>query len=208
MKRIIKITKSEKVKDRFYLDFDHGGSLCVGLNQIADYSLHTGRELTDEEFSRLSEDSEKNSAKARALRIAGSRAMSRSELTDRLVQKGEKQEVAEETAEWMESIGAVNDREYAGMIVRHYVSQGYGIAKIKNELYRRKIAKELWDDALSEMPVQDDAIDRLIKIKLRGKTPDKRELKRVSDSLLRRGFTWDEVKNALVRYDSNIEECD
>lgn len=188
------------------MDFDTGEKLTVGINQIADYGLHTGRELTEEEFEALRADSEQNSAKTRALRIAGARALSRRELIDRLTQKGERPEVAEETADWMERIGAIDDTEYTGMIVRHYVSQGYGPGKIKNELYRRGIDKELWDDALTLIPEQDDTIDRLIETKLKGAKPDQKQLKRVTDSLIRRGFSWDDVKSAVSRYNENIED--
>ena len=40
----------------------------------------------------------------------------------------------------------------------------------------------------------------LVQKRCRGDLADPRELKRVSDSLLRRGFSWAQVKAALSRY--------
>ena len=49
-------------------------------------------------------------------------------------------------------------------------------------------------------------MDRLIQKKCRGDLSDRKEIKRVSDSLLRRGFSWGEVKDALRRYTEMLED--
>ena len=73
-----------------------------------------------------------------------------------------------------------------------------------------EVVEELPDDrladALEEMPEQDDKIDRLLRTKLRSNEPDRAEIKKATDFLLRRGFGWDEIKSALARYNSYIEE--
>ena len=132
--------------------------------------------------------------------MIGSRPLSKKELTRRLVRKGADEEDAGEAADWLEDIGAVNDREYAAMLVRHYAGKGYGRARIREEMYRRGVDRELWDQALEELPDQSETLDRLIQKKCRGDLSDRREVRRVSDSLLRRGFSWSEVKDALRRY--------
>ena len=70
------------------------------------------------------------------------------------------------------------------MCVRHYAAKGYGAGRIRSELYRRGIPRELWDDALQELPEQDDQIDALLRRRLRSDTPDRDELRRASDYLL------------------------
>ena len=48
------------------------------------------------------------------------------------------------------------------------------------------------------MPETDDTLDRLLRAKLRN--PDDRdEVRKVSASLVRRGYSWDEVQRALER---------
>ena len=205
---VSKLTQSTKVPDRWYLTLRDGTEIKVNTALIADFSLYTGRDLTDDETAALKAAAGKAGAMARALRVSGSRAISRGELLDKLREKGETAANAEEAADRLERIGALNDREYAGIVVRHYSGMGYGIGRIKNELFRRKVPKEYWDEALSEMPDITDAIDRLVGLKLRGKTPDRKETKKLADSLLRRGFTWEEVKAALERYGNGIGECD
>jgi len=147
-------------------------------------------------------------ARKKAMRIINARAMSKGEMIDKLTQKGIEPEDAESAADWLEEMGAIDDRSYAASVVEYYGANGYGTMRIKSELYRRKIDKELWEEALLYVPDADDAIDRFIAAKLRGKTPDGRELRRVSDALSRRGFSWDEINDGLRRYGSTGEDFD
>ena len=206
--RIEKITRSEKISDRYYLEFEDGTRIKADIAQIADYSLYTGRELTDDEYESLCEDAALTSAKKRSLRILGSRNMSRREMTTRLVQKGEDAETARETAEWLASIGAINDEEYARMIVRHYEAKGYGIARIKDELYKRGIERDMWEAALEEFSGTDDAAYSFLERKLRGDVADKDEIRRATNALYRRGFSWGDINSALTRYINDIEDAD
>lgn len=150
--------------------------------------------------------SARSRCRQRALRIIGARAMSVKELTDRLKEKGESPENAEDAAQWLLDMRLLDDAQYAAMCVRHYAAKGYGPGKIRNELYRRGIARELWDEALEELPEQDDRIDALLRRKLKSDTPDRAELRKAADYLYRRGFGRDEIHAALARYSELSEE--
>ena len=197
------IVPSKHVKDRYYLELDGGAEkLTITINQIADHSLFTGRELTDEELGSLRRDASVSGARATALRILGDRNMSVREITDRLVAKGTDEDTAEETARWLEDIGAVNDAEYASLIVRHYAAKGYGLSRVRNELYRRGIPRELWDDALTELSGTEEAAYSMLRSRLGGEKPDRAKMKKATDALFRRGFTWDEIQSAVARYEN------
>lgn len=196
------------MEGRWYAELEDGVSIRADINMIADFSLYVGRELSDEELEELKAAEERLTAKERALRLLENRQMSRKELTDKLTRKGESAEAAEAVAELMERVGAIDDREYARTVVRHYARKGYGVGRIKSELIRRGIDRELWEEALSEMPETDDTLDTLIQNKLRGREPDKNEVKKLTDMLLRRGFSWGEIKGALGRYDELLETAE
>jgi len=199
------LTASRRIKDRYYLELDGGAEkLTITINQIADHSLFTGRELTDEELAALREDASRASARASALRILGERNLSLKEITDKLISKGVGEDAARETGKWLEDIGAINDAEYAGLIVRHYAAKGYGLSRVKNELYRRGIPRELWEDALLELSGTEEAAYRQLCAKLGGDKPDRARLKKATDALFRRGFSWDDIKSAVERYENEI----
>ena len=198
--KIEKLTPSKKHKDVYYLDFEDGSSLRISINHIADYSLFTGRELTDEEYSGLKTSAARWSCMERAYRLVGYRPMSKKELIKKLTDKGETQELSERTAARLEELGILNDGEYAFTVVRHYAAKGYGAGRIRNELYMRGVPKDCWEDALAELPDQSDTLDRIIQSKLKTDRPDRKELKRLTDHLLRRGFGWDEIRPAIGRF--------
>jgi len=139
--------------------------------------------------------------KKRALRILGNRSFSEKEMLKRLTGKGETPEDAEETVRWLVELGYINDSDYATLIIRHYSGKGYGIARIKDELYKRGIPRDLWDEKLAELDdveLSDTALEFLQK-KLRG-SDDKDDLRRASAALVRRGYSYDDVKSAINRY--------
>ena len=207
--KIVSLTKSEKSTERYYVTFDGGvAKLTVTTDEVAKYSLYTNRELSDDEYLSLTCDAKKSASRSRALKILGQRNMSRREVIKRLTEKGDDAETAEATADWLERIGAVNDMEYASMIARHYSASGYGAAKVRDELYRRGVDRELWEDAMSKAPEPDGTLDSLIAAKLRSGEPDRAEIKRISNWLARRGFKWSDINSALRRYMDDIGEID
>lgn len=192
--------------ERFLARFDNGEELRTTLAVVTELSLYSGRTLTEDELSAVRDASARSRCRQRALRIIGARAMSVKELTDRLKEKGESPENAEDAAQWLLDMRLLDDAQYAAMCVRHYAAKGYGPGKIRNELYRRGIARELWDEALEELPEQDDRIDALLRRKLKSDTPDRAELRKAADYLYRRGFGHDEIHAALARYSELSEE--
>jgi len=144
-----------------------------------------------------------DNTKKRALKILGSRNFSEQEMFKRLTGKGESEEDAAEAVKWLKELGYINDSNYASLIVNHYAARGYGEARIKNELFKRGIPREMWDDNLSliadpDFELSDPALEFLQK-KLRN-SDDKDDIRRAKDALLRRGFSYDEVNAAVNRY--------
>lgn len=187
--------------ERFTLIFDDGRQIKSSLGVITERFLHSGAELSDAEYNELYSASTLSLAKARALRIINTRPMSRREMYDRLVSKGETPDNAELCADWLCDMGLINDRSYAASVVRHYAAKGYGVSRIKQELKRHGIDRALWDEALEELPEQDDYIERFLRSRLTD-PGDRAQVKKVSDALFRRGYSWEQIKHALNNFNS------
>lgn len=198
--QIEEIKRSERKKGRILIKLANGDILRVTEDELLRFGLRPGMELDEGTLDEIQASAKKSSAKAAAAAMIGSRALSKKELTKRLVRKGNDQADAQAAADWLEDIGAVNDPAYAAMLVRHYGGKGYGPARVREELRRKGVDRDLWDDAMEEMPDPDEILDRLIQKKCRGDLSDPKEKKRVSDALIRRGFGWSDVKAALGRY--------
>ena len=129
------------------------------------------------------------------------RPHSEKELRDKLRQKGVSEADIDAVTALCIDYGFVNDAEYAGMIARHYGGAGYGPGRVRSELARRGVPKDLWDDALAELGEQDETIDRLLATKLRGRDPrDRKERDKAAAALFRKGYSWDDIRAALNRY--------
>lgn len=129
------------------------------------------------------------------------RPHSERELRRRLAEKGAAPDDIETVVALCVDYGFVNDAEYAAMLARHYADRGYGPGRVRAELSRRGVPRELWDDALSALPEDGGAIERLLAARLRGRdASDRREREKAAAALARRGFSWDDIRAALSRY--------
>ena len=119
-------------------------------------------------------------------------------LREKLAARGASEEQAEETVRWAGEIGLLNDRAYAAALVRYCQAKGFGVYRIRDELYRRRVPREYWEEALSELEDPAEAIDRFLEQRLKDPT-DRKQVKRASDALVRRGFSWNEVSEGIRR---------
>lgn len=204
--RIEELKPSQRKRGRFLVKLEDGDILRVTEEELLRFGLRAGMELDGGTLEALRASAKTSSVKAQAAGIIGARALSKRELTRRLVRKGSEESDAQAAADWLEDIGAVDDAAYAAALVRHYGQKGYGPARVREELRRRGVDRALWDGALEELPDSGEILDRLIQKKCRGELSDPREKKRVSDALLRRGFAWSDVKAAMGRYGDMSED--
>ena len=176
--------------------FDNGETMRLYRQTVEDFGIYAGLELSEEQMERLTESAGDTSAKMRAVRIVAASSVSRRDLEQRLVRKGQTKEQAKAAVEWMEDLNLLDDRETARQIVSRCAAHGYGIARAKQMLYEKQIPKELWEDALVEYPDQTENIMAFLHARL-SEEPDQRQIKRATDALLRRGHSWSDVRRAL-----------
>lgn len=183
-----------------------GDLLRITEDELLRFGLYTGLDISQEAVVQLKKSAAQSETRIRAVNMVSARALSKRELQKRLRDRGATENDAASAADWLEDIGALDDLAYAKSVVRHYSAGGYGEAKLRDELYRRGVARELWDEALAEAPDAREGIARVIAAKTKGRAPDERERKRLSDMLLRRGFSWRDVRAALLELGAEIEE--
>lgn len=190
--------------------FLEGGDLLrITEGELLHFNLSVGLDIDPDTVVELKRSGERSETRVRAANMISSRPLSRAELVKKLKEKGAGAEDAEDTADWLEEIGALSDRDYAAMLARHYSRAGYGEARIRDELYRRGVPRELWDEALAETEEAQEVIARVVAQKTKGRMPDEKERRRLHDLLLRRGFSFGDVRAALRQLgeEPGEEEC-
>jgi len=191
--------------DMLIVSLDGGEEIKTSLGAVTELRLYTGRELDEEQLSRLKYLSERDRARAKGLELISRRMLSVRELEQKLVQKGISEEAAHDCALWLEENRFLDDEAYASALARHYSAKGYGAGRLKHELSRRGVERELWDEAIEQMPENTDKIDRFIAARLKDSS-DREQINKVSAALFRRGFSWEEIRQALRRFDADTEE--
>ena len=189
---------------RFTLRFEDGTSLRLYRQTVEDFRLYAGLELSEEELDALRTSAGQMSAKMRAVRIVTASAVSKKDLQQRLIRKGEDPQQAAEAVQWMADLDLVDDAKTARQIVNRCASKGYGLERAKQALYEKRIPKEFWEDALTDYPDQTEHIIKFLHSRL-GSTWEDRDLKRAVDALMRRGHSYSDIQTALRQLDA--EDC-
>ena len=204
--RIERIEASRHKRGRVLVFLEDGACLKITEQELLDFGLRAGDDLDEETLAKLKEAAGVSNVKATAADLIGKRAMSRASLEKKLKEKGASEAEARYAAEWLEAIGAINDADYAALLARHYGEMGYGPQRVRDKLYEKGVPRELWEEALDQLPDNGEQIDRFLQSKLRGRTPEEKEKKRLTDALLRRGYSWGDVKAAWNRMGTAVEE--
>ena len=181
---------------RYWVTFSDGSRLGLYRQTVEDFGLYPGKELDEQELERLNVEAGKMSAKMRAVRIVSASNVSKQDLQQRLVRKGEDPEQAEAAVAWMEDLHLVDDRATAEQVVRSCIYKGYGLQRAKQALYEKQIPKAYWDEVLEDYPDQLGKIQDFLRARLDADS-DEKQKKRAIDALIRRGHSYGAIKKAM-----------
>lgn len=190
---------------RYWLTLENGVRLGLYRQTLEDFDLYPGKDLTQEELDCLLSAVGQMSAKMRAVRIVSAANISKKALEDRLIRKGEAPSQAKQAVAWMESLNLVDDRKTAESIVRSCISKGYGPARAKQALYEKRIPKVYWEEALEDYPDQKEAIASFLCARLDTES-DAKERKRAIDALIRKGYSYGQIRQVLSSLSFNKDE--
>lgn len=205
--KICKLSPSQRKQGRWLAQLENGDLLRVTEAEMVSFALYQGMDLEEEVLAALRGAADRSRHKEYALYLLSVRSLSRAELLDKLAHRECPPAEAESIADRLTELGYLNDEQYAVSLVAHYAAKGYGPYKIKDELYRRGVPKEHWDQALDRRENPADHLDAFLEKKLRGlSAPTPQDMKRAGDALARRGYSWQEVSAALRRFGAEIEE--
>ena len=194
---------------RYLVRFSDDSTMRLYRQTVEDFALYTGKELSAGEMEDLLEAAGQMSAKMRAVRIVSASSVTKRDLEQRLVHKGEDPEQARQAVEWMSELDLLDDAQVARNVVQKCISRGYGVARAKQMLYEKQVPRQYWQEALAEYPDMEDAIADFLQSRL-GADPDEKEKKRAIDAALRRGHNYSQIRRAMnsleLDHDDFLEE--
>ena len=203
--QIDSIAQSPDRAGRYLVKFSDGGIMRLYRQTVEDFGLYTGMELDETQLKALRDAAGQMSAKMRAVRIVAASNVSKSDLEQRLVRKGETKAQAKAAVQWMSELNLLDDERTARQIVESCIRKGYGISRAKQALYEKQIPKQLWEQVLADYPDQTEKILQFLRARL-SSSWDAKDLKRAVDALLRRGHSYSEIRRALECLEADCEE--
>ena len=185
--------------------FEDDTSMRLYRQTVEDFGLYPGLELDEQQMQKLRTAEGEMSAKMRAVRIVSASSVSKRDLEQRLIHKGEDPEQARQAVQWMSDLDLLDDQKTAEQVVARCISKGYGLARAKQALYEKRIPKEYWEDVLADYPDQTDSIIAFLQSRL-SDSRDERDRRRAIDALLRKGHSYHSIRRALEQLSLDTDD--
>ena len=202
----IKITDITRTKKGFNALFA-GEEFLFSVDDVALYknNIQIGSCFTQQELACISKQSQDTKAVDKACTRLSSRMHSKKELYDKLLRKFEP-ENAQYAVDKMEELGLVDDATFAQMKAEYLLNvKKQSFSAIKMKLSSLGIDKDIIDSVLLnfELDNQIDDITRLLQTKYSSKLS---QPEKVVASLLRKGFKYGEIKQAMNNLQIDLQE--
>lgn len=153
----------------------------------------------------LFEEEEKNAeyerARKRAMYLLGYRDHSVSALREKLL-NNYTEETADRVIEDMKRYGFLDDEEYAKKLAASLITvKKYGVYRAKAEMKRKGIDEATAENALSRYQSEDysEQLVMLVRKKYSEKIQDRDDRRRTAAALVRRGYSFSQVKEAVLQ---------
>ena len=137
------------------------------------------------------------------------RRHTKKELIDKLVKKDYDIDLAREVADYLEDAQYIDDADYARRFILDAVRiKKYGLVRIKRDLTAKGVDRTVIENVIIDLQLDtDNVLLDLIESKAKNfNFTDEKQLNKLYGFLLRRGFKFNEIKNALVEYCANKGE--
>lgn len=200
---ITAIEPRRKAMSALYID----GEFVMNLDTrtLIENRFDVGREIDDDDLHEIINLSNERRAKEKALWLISYRDHSKKELTDKIRRTCD-DESAEKAVERMEELGLVNDRVFAERYARKLLfTKHMSKTAASYELVRKGIDRELADEILDSIEVDErEQIREVIEKKYRNLSDEKIK-RRAFSALQRLGYRFDDIRAVLEEYTE--EDC-
>lgn len=208
--KITSISVQARDKDRVNVSVDGKYRFSLDILQVGDLGLKVGNEYSEEELSKLEEESQFGKLYARALEYSLMRPHSQREIKDYLykktrdtrtkegrVRKGVSPKLTERVLERLIQKGYVNDEKFAAFwIENRNQRKGSSMRKLSSELSAKGVDRTIIDRLLAETDRDDETELQKIIAKKRSRYEDDQKFMAY---LARQGFSYDDIKSALEK---------
>ena len=201
----MKLTYKKGKQDKIHISVDGEYSFTVDETYFLSMGIYNGKEVDSVELNEIIETVNIRRAYNYAVSLLSRRDHSEKELMTKLTQKGYTQG-AEEAIAKLRDGGYVSDERFARLYVRELQTfKKYGKRRIEQELFRKGIDREIIREVLEETDFDESDLVSLIERKYGRYLGDEKGIAKTINGLLRMGYSYGEIRDALKIINENIE---
>ena len=193
--KIVPLTKT-----RFQIYLDDKPAFILYKGELQKYGLIPETDISAAIVQQIKEEVLLKRAKLRALHLLNDMDRTEDGLLQKLLQGGYPNDVSEAAVSYVKSFGYIDDKRYAEQYIRSRM-----LKKSKRELYvalvgkglRNSVIEEALENCFSDMCEQETIMQLLKKKNYDNETADDTSKKKMFDYLLRKGFRYEDIRQAL-----------
>ncbi len=196
------VSNVERKGNKVRVTFSDSTSLSFNKEIFKNFPLSPGQSITSQTFELLQKENEYFEVKKSALRFLSIRNHSYKELERKLTKKNFNREIVHKVLNELTELKYLNDYTFAEQLYSELKNKLFGPLKIKNEMIKRGIDKEIVEEITRDY-FHDDELQKQHIIELLGKSrfpkkiSSKQELQKIYNHLTNRGFSHQPVMQAL-----------
>lgn len=203
--KIINIKRTKK--HSAVLEFDTGFNLEADITAIEESHIHKDDELSEEDIENLKNFSEYQKAKSRALWLIDYAEQTERGLLEKLERAGFDEQIAKKAIDRLKESDIINDKRFAERYAQRCADNRVSYKQTYMKLIAKKIDRETAKNAVSSVEFNDPAaIEYYITKKYYQKliSNDVKEIRKAFDGLVRKGFSYPDIKAAIEKFSSEI----
>ena len=201
------VTEVQKQKKHLTkLLFDNGEEAFLDNDICINYSLKPETQISEEELKKLIYESEYVRAKSRALWYLDRADRTEKGMYEKLVGAGFDRKASAAVVGRFVEVGLIDDRRFAENFAEKCrdanISNREGIRKMLLKGVPYDIAKEVFSETEID---EEEQVRAVIEKKYARKLEQENGVQRVYAALVRKGFSFSAVRNALKKYSEELE---
>ncbi len=179
----------------------------VDYDFVVTFDLNAGKEINSDVAAMLFNYEEFSAALKKAYNILSFRSHGKKELIKKLMSKNIEKQAAEYAAFYMVQKGYINDENYAIELLEYYNGKGFGKSRIRTEMIKKGLSKDIIDDVLEDFENDYKKIREILQNRYSVQDlKDKKIKNRAVSYLLRQGYSYDEIFSQIRDYTEEYDE--
>ncbi len=202
--KIIEIKKDKKHTVK--VEFDNQKVFNFDLDYWNAVCLHENDEIDEQELDAHLKESAYIRAKNRGLWFLDRADYSEKKLYEKIVAGGISAAAAARAVARLKDLGLIDDCRYAKRLAEQMSDLGISKRESYAKLYQKGIPNDVIKSVLEQTEFDEASqIETVIQKKYRNKMTDKDSIQKVYAALIRKGFSYGGVRDAIKKYTQEIE---